>query len=76
MNRRWDYEKNMGALDRTVRILIAIILGILILTGKISGTLAWVLGIISVVFLLTSIIGWCPLYVPLGISTIKKEDKQ
>jgi hypothetical protein len=69
-------KKNMGALDRTVRILIAIILGILILTGKISGTLAWVLGIISVVFLLTSIIGWCPLYVPLGISTIKKEDKQ
>ncbi len=66
----------MGTLDRTVRILIAIILGILILTGKISGTLAWVLGIISVVFLLTSIIGWCPLYVPLGISTIKKEDKQ
>jgi hypothetical protein len=69
-------KKNMGTLDRTVRILIAIILGILILTGKISGTLAWVLGIISVVFLLTSIIGWCPLYVPLGISTIKKEDKQ
>jgi hypothetical protein len=33
-------KKNMGALDRTVRILIAIILGILILTGKISGTLA------------------------------------
>ncbi|MFZ8831097.1 MAG: YgaP family membrane protein [Thermodesulfobacteriaceae bacterium] len=66
----------MGTLDRTVRILIAIILGILILTGKISGTLAWVLGIIAVVFLLTSIIGWCPLYVPLGISTIKKEDKQ
>jgi hypothetical protein len=69
-------KKNMGTLDRTVRILIAIILGILILTGKISGTLAWVLGIISVVFLLTSIIGWCPLYVLLGISTIKKEDKQ
>ncbi len=69
-------KKNMGTLDRTVRILIAIILGILILTGKISGTLAWVLGIISVAFLLTSIIGWCPLYVPLGISTIKKEDKQ
>ena len=66
----------MGTLDRIVRILIAIILGILILTGKISGTLAWVLGIIAVVFLLTSIIGWCPLYVPLGISTIKKEDKQ
>jgi hypothetical protein len=69
-------KKNMGTLDRTVRILIAIILGILILNGKISGTPAWVLGIISVVFLLTSIIGWCPLYVPLGISTIKKEDKQ
>jgi len=69
-------KKNMGTLDRAVRILIAIILGILILTGKISGTLAWVLGIISVVFLLTSIIGWCPLYVTLGISTIKKEDKQ
>ena len=66
----------MGTLDRTVRILIAIILGILILTGKISGTLAWVLGIIAVVFLLTSIIGWCPLYVPLGISTTKKKENK
>jgi hypothetical protein len=35
-------KKNMDTLDRTVRISIAIILGILILTGKISGTLAWV----------------------------------
>jgi len=68
-------KKNMGNFDRAMRIVIAIILGILIFTGKVSGTLAWILGVISVVFLITSIIGWCSLYALLGISTTKKEAK-
>lgn len=63
---------NMGTVDRTVRIIIAIIIGALYLTDVISGTLAIVLGIIALVFLLTSIIGFCPVYAPLKISTKSK----
>lgn len=62
-------NQNMGTVDRSIRIIIAIIIAALYLTGVISGTLAIVLGIIAVVFLLTSVIGFCPAYAPLKIST-------
>lgn len=62
-------NQNMGTVDRSIRIIIAIIIAALYLTGAISGTLAIVLGIIAVVFLLTSVIGFCPVYAPLKIST-------
>ncbi|MCE5194159.1 MAG: DUF2892 domain-containing protein [Nitrospiraceae bacterium] len=64
--------KNMGTTDKIIRIIIAVVIGILYLTGNISGILAVVLGILAVIFLLTSFVGWCPLYVPFGISTKKK----
>jgi len=48
-------KKNVGNLDKAIRIIIAIILGILIFTGKVSGTLAWILGIISVVLLIQAL---------------------
>jgi len=67
-------RKNMGTIDRVIRTMIAIVIGLLYLTGQISGTAAIILGILAIVFLLTSFIGWCPLYVPFGIST-KKENK-
>lgn len=63
---------NMGTADRTIRIIIAISIGILYFTGKISGTLAIVLGIVAVAFLLTSFVGTCQLYKILGISTRKQ----
>ena len=63
--------KNMGTVDRAIRTLVANGVGVLYLTGQISGTLAIVLGIFAIVFLLTSFIGSCPLYIPLGISTRK-----
>ena len=64
-------KKNMGSVDRTVRTIIAVIVGILYFTGQISGTVAIVLGILALVFLLTSFIGTCPLYLPFGLSTRK-----
>lgn len=67
-------KKNMGNADRSIRTLIAIVVGILYFTGLISGTVAIILGILAVVFLLTSFIGTCPLYLPIGLST-KKEAK-
>ena len=50
-------KKNMGAADRTIRILVAIVIAALYFTGVIGGWLAIVLGIVAVVFLLTSIFG-------------------
>ncbi len=66
-------KKNMGTLDKTVRILIAAIVVLLYFTHVISGTLAIVLLAVSAIFVLTSLLGFCPLYLPMGISTKKKE---
>ncbi len=66
-------KTNMGLVDRIVRVVLALIVGVLFLTGQISGVAAIILGILAVVFLLTSIVSFCPLYLPFGISTKKKE---
>ena len=65
-------NKNMGTADRVIRILIALAIAVLYFTGQIGGTLAIVLGIIAVAFLLTSFVGSCPGYFPFGISTCKR----
>ncbi len=65
-------KKNMGTVDRTIRIVIAIAIAALYFTGRIGGTLALVLGFFAAVFVLTSFVGTCPLYIPLGISTRKE----
>lgn len=67
-------RKNMGTLDRIIRMIIAIIIGILYFTHHISGTAAIVLGIIAIAFILTSFVGACPVYMPFGLST-RKEDQ-
>jgi hypothetical protein len=64
--------KNMGKTDKVVRIAAALVLGILVITGALKGAVAVILGIIAVVLIVTSYIGTCPLYLPFGISTIKK----
>ncbi len=64
---------NMGTLDRAIRILLAILFVLLIVTGTVQGTAATILGILAVVFVLTSIIRFCPLYVPFHINTDKKK---
>lgn len=63
--------KNMGTLDGVIRTLIAVAVVVVYYTGKISGTLAIVLGIVAIAFLVTSLVGWCPSYVPFGLSTRK-----
>lgn len=66
-------KKNMGLLDRALRTIIAIVIIALYLAGQITGIAALILGIIAVIFLVTSAVSYCPLYVPLKISTIKKQ---
>ncbi|GAB4348137.1 MAG: DUF2892 domain-containing protein [Gammaproteobacteria bacterium] len=67
--------KNMGNLDRTLRIAAAVVIAVLYLTNIISGTAAIVLGVIAAVFVLTSLIGFCPAYPLLGINTCGKNDR-
>ena len=62
-------KANMGTIDRVLRTTAAVIVIVLYAGGFISGTLAIVLGVIAAAFLLTSAIGWCPAYVPFGLST-------
>lgn len=61
--------KNMGTIDRTLRFAVAVLIAVLYFADVISGTVALVLGIIAVVFLLTSFVGTCPAYLPFGLST-------
>jgi hypothetical protein len=65
--------KNMGAVDRIIRILLALAVAIFYFTGKLSGLAAIILGIFAIVFLLTSLLGFCPLYHLFGIKTTKTE---
>jgi len=67
-------KRNMGNLDRGIRAVVALIFAALIVTGTVSGVLAIVLGAVAAVFLLTSLIGFCPLYAPFGISTCPREN--
>jgi hypothetical protein len=64
--------KNMGTIDRGLRLVLAATVAVLYFTSQISGTAAIVLGVFAVIFTITSIIGFCPLYYPFGISTRKK----
>jgi hypothetical protein len=68
-------KKNIGTADKAIRILIAIVIGVLYYTHIISGTLAIILGILAIVFLLTAFVSFCPLYLPFGINTCKKKQQ-
>lgn len=65
-------KANMGTLDKVIRISVAIILAALYFTGQISGTLAIILLGFAGIFIATSFMSFCPLYLPFGISTRKK----
>jgi len=66
-------KRNMGTIDRIARVVLAAVVAILFFTGQITGTAAIILGILAVVFVLTSILGFCPLYLLFGISTRGKK---
>ena len=65
-------NQNMGTLDRIIRLVIAAVIAVVYFTGNLSGLAAIILGILAVIFVATSLIGFCPLYLPFGLSTRKK----
>lgn len=62
-------KKNMGSVDRVIRIVFAALVGVLYATDQISGTTALVLGLFAAIFLVTALVRFCPLYYPFGLST-------
>ena len=68
-------KKNMGKTDKMVRLIVAAVLLVLFLTNVISGTLEIVALILAAVFVATSFINFCPLYLPFGISTRAKSEQ-
>jgi hypothetical protein len=68
-------KKNMGSADKLIRVLIAVVIAVLYYLGKIEGTLAIVLMAFAIIFLLTSLVSFCPLYTIFGINTCKKGGK-
>ncbi len=62
-------KKNMGTVDRIVRLLIAAVLVVLYFNNTITGTLGIVLMVLAAVFVLTSLVSFCPLYTLFGLNT-------
>jgi hypothetical protein len=65
-------KKNMGTLDRTIRLVIAAAVVTLYFTGNLSGLAAIILGILAIIFVVTSFFSFCPLYLPFGLTTRKE----
>ena len=65
----------MGTADKTIRLVIAAIIGYLYYQGTLTGTLGTVLLVLAVIFAVTSFISFCPLYSPLGITTCKTKSE-
>jgi hypothetical protein len=64
-------KKNMGPIDRIIRTIVAVILGGIFILGKVSGIFAAIIAVFAIILIMTSAIGWCPLYSPFNISTKK-----
>lgn len=64
-------KKNVGSTDRIVRIVLAVVLAALAVTGIVGGALAIVFYILAAVFVVTAVMGFCPLYLPFNLSTKK-----
>ncbi|NRD21009.1 DUF2892 domain-containing protein [Winogradskyella eckloniae] len=69
-------KKNMGNTDKIIRFAIAIVVGILFFTGTISGTFGIILLVLAGVFVLTSLVSFCPLYTIFGLRSCPIEEKK
>jgi uncharacterized MAPEG superfamily protein len=66
-------KKNMGLADRIIRVIIAATFTTLYLTGILTGTIGLIFVGLAVIFVLTSLVSFCPLYLPFGLSTLRKK---
>jgi hypothetical protein len=68
-------KKNMGTADRIIRVVIAAVIAALYIADILTGTLGIVLLVLAGVFVLTSLISFCPLYAPFGLKTCPMKRK-
>jgi hypothetical protein len=66
-------KKNMGGLDRSLRVIIALVITLLYFNEMINGTLSIVLLVLAIVFVLTSLVSFCPLYALFKLNTCKRD---
>jgi hypothetical protein len=67
-------KKNIGSIDKAIRVVIAVVILALGLTKVLTGTWAIVSYVLAAILVLTTFISFCPIYFPFGISTINKKD--
>lgn len=68
-------KTNMGGLDRTLRLAAAAVIAVLLILHAVKGALAVVLAVLAAIFVITTLVGVCPAYVPFGLSTKKRDEK-
>ena len=68
-------KKNMGSIDKIIRLIVAAIIAVLFFTDVISGTLGIVLLVLAGIFVITSLFSFCPLYTIIGLSTCPAKEK-
>jgi len=66
-------KKNIATVDRIIRVIIAIVFAVLYFGKIVPATIGLALFVVGIVFVLTSLIGYCPIYGILGMSTLKKK---
>lgn len=66
-------KKNTGNADRIIRLMLGVVIAFLFFTNVITGTIALVLLLVALIFVFTSIIGFCPIYAMLGLNTCPKQ---
>jgi len=69
-------KKNMGSIDKIIRFVLAAVFVILYFTNVVTGTLGIILLVLAGVFVLTSLVSFCPLYAPFGLSTCSTKEKK
>ncbi len=65
----------MGSADKTIRVIIALVFAVLFFTKTVQGTFGYILLAVAIVLLLTSLVGFCPLYVLFGMNSCKKDNQ-
>ncbi len=65
-------NKNIGTIDKIIRIIAAVIISMLYITGTVSGTVGFILLAVGAILLLTAVIDFCPLYRILKFKGTKK----
>lgn len=66
-------KQNMGTTDKIIRVIIALVFSALYFTGTVTGIFGYILLALGAIFILTSIMSFCPLYLPFGLNTCSKK---